>query len=336
MIAQAEQPYQILKFPSLLEREGTIESGSPVSLQRYYQQILLPDLGEQSVRSLAEDRHALNRWTEIIGEIDLRDVTTETIKQFRDGLISGGRSAATVNKIWRELRAIFSAARDDGLIELVPQVGRRSASRLVKQAVKRQREIVTEGELAKLWRECRRATYPANTQHPAPKLWRVAVVLYWTYGPRTLDVLALKQSDLLWSQKLIQFESTKTGKLQGLPMTPIVEQHLRSIVGHAERLFPGFNSTGAHLKKTGRWKRGYYTTWRHEIGAHAQLDSPILIKNFRQRVVTCYNEIHAGLGSWIAGHFVPGVSAQNYDLPTKQIREQICSAPVPECFNEIG
>ncbi len=80
---------------------------------------------------------------------------------------------------------------------------------------------------------------------------------------------------------------------------------------------------------------GYYATWRHEICEQAALLAPIQLKHFRERVVTRYNAMHPGLGSWIAGHYVPGVSAQSYDLPTDQIREVLGSAPVPECFRSI-
>lgn len=339
MIAQEQPHRQIIKFPSLLEREGALEPGSRITLQTYYSQVLLPDIQDQSKRSLDEDRHALNRWTEYVGEPDIRDINANTLQRFRDAYLhsGNGKSPATVNKVWRELKAMLSAAADDGLIVSVPKIGRRSKSKLVKEPAIRQREIVTEAELERIWLECRHATYPTRTQHPAPKLWRVALVLLWTYGPRTLDVINLKASDIwtLGEQKILQFKALKTGKLQGLPVTPIVAEHLKSISGYSERLFPGFNSRGACLHKT-TWTRGYYATWRNEICRSAQLDAPVLFKHFRQRVVTNYNGIEPGLGNWIAGHYVPGVSAQNYDLPTKRIRDAICSAPVPDCFKEIG
>jgi len=200
-----------------------------------------------------------------------------------------------------------------------------------------QRQLITEEELERLWLACRYATYPSGGQFPAPLLWRVSLVLFWTYGPRTLDVFSMRHSEnIRLRDKLIKFTAQKTQKLQGLPITPIVDQHLRSIKGHAERLFPGFNYTGSHLVRERRWKPGYYTTWRKEICAAAGLVEPVLFKNFRQRVVTKYDAIQRDLGKWIAGHFIPGVSAQNYALPTDEIRHAICSAPVPECFYQIG
>ena len=112
-------------------------------------------------------------------------------------------------------------------------------------------------------------------------------------------------------------------------------QHLKSIKGPGEKVFPGFNTKGCWLHENQKWKRGYYTTWRNEIQRDAKLQG-IWIKHFRETMLTRNNGIEAGLGNWMAGHYMPGVSAQSYDLPTKRIREAVESTPVPECFYEIG
>lgn len=340
------RPASILKFPSLAERTGAVAPGTSVTLRMYYESVLLPDLRDEQFglasRSLKEDRIAINHWERCTGNPDLLSVEPEHIELLRDRMLQAGAAAPTINKTWRELKSMFSAAVEDGFCHQVPlprqrRQGRRMRSRLVKEHPKRQREIITEEELTRLWRACRHATYPRGRQFPAPLLWRVALVLFWTYGARTTDFLQrLKWEDVRFGDRLLLFTARKTTKLQGLPLTPIVEKHLRSIKGHAERVFPGFNSPGCYLRARRKWKRGYNATWRGEIQAAAGLLQQVTIKNFRERVVTRYNAIHAGLGSWIAGHYMPGVTAQNYDLPTDQIRDLICSAPVPACFAEIG
>lgn len=325
----------ILKFPSLLEREGT-PLPSTITLRTYYTSILLPDLAGQADTSLKEDRTALNHWELHTPNQDIRDIGKEDLYAFRDGMLTAGLKPPSVNKYWREVKAMLEAAREDEIILRVPAIGRRQKCRLVDEGPKRQREPLTEAELERLWKACSKATYPRHKQFPAPKLWRVALVLWWTYGQRTMDVLKrLRWDSIWWSEKVIRFEAQKTGKLQGLPLTPIVEQHLRSIKGHAERMFPGFNRAGCYLRAKQKWEPGYYATWRREICGQAGL-AELNIKHFRERAVTFYNGIEPGLGGWIAGHYMPGVTAQNYDLPTRRIREAICSAPVPACFAEIG
>lgn len=339
MIAHAHQfDGQILKFPTLAERTGQVDPNSPLTLRSYYESCLLPELSEQAPSSLKEDRTALNHWERLTDNPDIRTIGDEQLRAVRDQMIEAGYADATINKTWRELRAMLAAANDDGFIDSTPylkqrQKGRRVRCRLVQEQPKRQREIVTEAELERLWIACKHATYPKGGQFPAPLLWRSLLVVMWTYGARTLDVLKhLEWDEILWTQKLFRLHAHKTRKIQGLPITPAVEKHLRQIKGHANRVFPGFNSPGCFLHKTGKWKRGFYTTWKNEICRNAGIEIPIQLKHFRERVVTHYNEIEPGLGAWIAGHFVPGVTAQNYDLPTKRIRDVIESAPVPACF----
>lgn len=324
----------ILKFPT--SGETTAPAG-PLTLRDFYTQVLLPDLDDLSPRSLDEDRVALNNWERYTPNKLLSEIDEADLMALRDGMLTAGRAPSTVAKTWRELRAMLAAASDDGLLATVPKLKRRS--RIVKLHPKRQRETVNETELTALWRACKHATYPADNPPglEAAKLWRVALVLFWTYGPRTGDVFNLTWDDVRFGDRLLQFRATKTGKLQGLPLTDLVIAHLRSIKTQYNRrhVFAGFRTPGCHLR-TGRWKAGYYATWRADITAHCPLKSPIVLKHFRERMVTFYNGREPGLGSWIAGHSMPGVSAQHYDLPTQRIRDAIAAAPVPECFREIG
>lgn len=345
MIAQSFETIPILRFPSRAEREGTPRADESLTLGEYYRQRLLPELSDLSRRSLESDRHALTKWERYSGDPPLTagaDVLAESLRRFRQGLIEAGAAPASINKHWRELKAIFDAAVADGYCAATPLLqerrrGRVRRSRLVIEPRKRQRVLITEAELTRLWAACDHATYPAMEHSSAPQLWRVALVLFWTYGARTIDFLRhLRWEQVRFSDGLLLFTASKTSKLQGLPLTPIVTAHLRGIQGpESARVFPGFNSPGCHLRSPDRWKPGYYATWRHEICEQAALLAPIQLKHFRERVVTRYNAMHPGLGSWIAGHYVPGVSAQSYDLPTDQIREVLGSAPVPECFRSI-
>lgn len=345
MIAQAFETIPILRFPSRAERDGTLNPGDSLTLGEYYRQRLLPELIDLSRRSLESDRLAIRKWEKWTSDPPLSvgtEVLEENLCRFRAGLIESGAAPASINKHWREIKAIFDAAVADGYCRCTPLIherrrGRVRRSRLVFEPRKRQRELITEAELTRLWSACSAATYPRGGQFSAPRLWRVALVLFWTYGARTGDFLRnLRWEHVRFGDQLLLFSAQKTSKLQGLPLTPTVMAHLRSIQGPSDsRVFPGFNSPGCHLRSPDRWKPGYYATWRGEICEQAALLVPIQLKHFRERVVTRYNAMHPGLGSWIAGHFVPGVSAQHYDLPTDQIREVIYSAPVPECFREI-
>lgn len=333
MIAQ----HQFESYPATIpfrRADVPVEPVELLTVRDYYERFLRPDLVDLSPRSLDEDRIALNNWERYTNNRPLDQLSEEDLRELRDGMQASGRSPSTIQKTWRELRAMLKAAVDDDLLRKVPKLRRKS--RLVETPPKRQRETISEAELAKLWECCNFASYPAG-MIPAPKLWRVALVIFWTYGPRTLDVFGLQWSDIKFGDKLIQFEAMKTGKLQGLPITPTVEAQLRSIRQGAAvrgfgRVFPGFNSPGCFLKSKGKWKTGFRATWRREIFGRSGISQQIDLKHFRERAVTFYNGIFDGLGSWVAGHSVPGVTAQHYDNPTARIREAIEASPVPECF----
>lgn len=306
-----------------------------LTLREFYEETILPVIQlEQSQRSLVEDRVALNHWERLTGNPDLKSISRKHIARFRDGLIEG-RSAATVNKCWREIKSMLRWASEEDVLERVPVISHRSKSRLCKEAPKKQRETLSMDEITALYRACRAATYPAGGRVPAPKLWRCAIVLWYFYGARTLDVVReLTWDNIHWQDRLIVYRAMKTRKLQGVPLTDLVVKHLRSVQRSSPQIFAGFRTPGHHNARTGKWKRGYYTTWRNEIQPAAEL-SGIWIKHFREAMITRNNGIEPGLGNWIAGHYMPGVSAQNYDLPTKRIREAVESTPVPECFYEL-
>lgn len=312
-----------------------------ITLRSFYERVILPELIAESSRgSLKEDRIALGHWERETGDPDIRTASKEHVLLLRDGLLGRGRMRrATINKTWRELVMMLGWACDEGVIARVPYLSRKHKTRLVKEPPKRQRQTLTFDEVERLWRACARASYPRVRGCHAPLLWRTALVLFYAYGARTRDVFRLQWSDVLFSDGVVRLEALKTSKLQGLPLLPFVERWLRTVWhggGKQGDVLPGFKTKGFQWRtgpRARRWKRGYYTTWRSEICRAAGIDD-VWIKHFRESMVTRYNRRHKGLGSWIAGHYVPGVSAQNYDLPTDEIREAMTACEYPPCFDE--
>lgn len=339
--AQPIQPY-ILQFPTRLQRlsGNAVRPGTSTSLRDYYQSVLLHDLRDLSRRSLESDRNALSNWERFTSNPCILsssvDELCDAVRELRDGLLIQGRSPATINKNWRELKAMFEAACADGFCSAVPMIRERRRGRVVKgklavEPPKAQRECITAEECNRLYQACEHATYPALPR--SVERWRVLLYLFWCYGARTHDFIRhLRREHVLESDRLLRFTASKTSKLQGLPLTDLGLSLLKSILpsSGSARIFPGFNSKGCQLA-SGRWKSGYYTAWRRDIVPQAGIHTRITFKHFRERVVTKYNALHSGLGHWIAGHSV-GALAAAYDLPTDQIRAVIDSADVPSCF----
>jgi len=287
-----------------------------------------------SRRTLVEHRTALKHWREATGDPDLAQVTRKTITRLRDYLVGLGLSAATINKTWRTLRALFRFACEElRWIEEIPAVSYKMQSRLIFEAAPQHREVLTHAEIEQLWQNCLLARYPLVE----PCLtWRTFLVLMWSYGMRTDDLVQLPRSAILWTQKLVRFAADKTSKLQGLPLTPLVEWHLQrylaAVPSDSPRLFPGLKKRGHVNRRTGKQYAGYYTAW-NEVISHG-VEPRVLLKHLRQAMVSELNDVGLGddIGGWAAGHSAKGVTAKNYDNPSQRVRRAFLARPVPPCF----
>lgn len=357
---------QILKFKQADEPGELLDFSNVVTLRQFYEAYVLPEIKyEQAARSLDSDRDALNRWERYTLNPDFRSVNAETLHNFKCAALkpAGTCEATTVNKTWRELKAIFEVAKELELIKKVPRIGLKKKSKLCKVGPKQQRDPINQTELSRIYQTgCASATYPANSTFPAPLLWRAAVVLFWTYGARTLDFLRfLRWCDVDYDKSLITFNAMKTSKLQGLPMTPAVLAHLQAIEparhAHESPIFKGMQSTGCYLanhvvngqrvpRPRQYWKRGFYATWNSEVLPNAgvlpeagpeklrdvirekwgEKTAPLIwLKHFRETMLTELNDLSQAqlIGNIVAAHYDATVSGQSYDLPTKRVREAI-------------
>ena len=286
-----------------------------------------------SSRSKVEHRTALKHWREATRNPEIGDVKRETILLLRDHLIGTGMSGATINKIWRTLRAFFRYAHDElKWIDTIPSVSYGMRSKLVESADPPQRELLSHLDIERMWSNCLQARWPVVEPCLA---WRTFLVMQWTYGMRTLDLVDLQKNAVLRNSKLVRWAAHKTSKLQGLPLLLMAEWHLDrwlQVAPEGPRLFEGFTKPGHVDRKTGKTHRGYYTEWNQVISAG--IEPRVLIKNLRQCMVTELNDTGNGddIGGWAAGHSPVGVTQRNYEQPTRRVRKAFEDRPVPPCF----
>lgn len=288
-----------------------------------------------SDRSKVEQRTALKHWREGVGAIEVTAVKRDTIVRFREHLVGTGMSAATINKVWRTLRALFRFAHEElKWIDAVPTVAYGQRSKLVDADAPLQREILSHAEIAQLWSNCAEARYPIFE----PCLtWRTFLVMQWAYGMRTSDLIELPKTAILQHQKLVRWVADKTTKLQGLPLIEVAEWHLQrwlAIAPEGPRLFAGLARPGHFNHRTNKTSPGYYTEWNQVISRG--VEPRVLIKNLRQAMVTELNDTGHGedIGGWAAGHSPVGVTQRNYDNPSARVRKAFLARPVPPCFLE--
>lgn len=344
-----------------------------MTLRQFYETQLLPTRQRRiKLNTKKADFDALSAWEKTTDNVDLRSLdwstplaTRESLKAMRAQLQKfvlemqeSGSSPSTINKRLRHIRTMLRKAADPidhALLSHVPDLGTgftgtNSAWR-VRENRSPPRAIVTADEMTRL--------FYATSETSDPHLWKVIILLLWTYGARTEDAFFGMTWDLIdFRQSLLRFTAQKTSKLQGVPLTKLVIRALeslrnrRSLANHSESIF-GVIKRGTWTVSKG-WVEGYYTTWSRDIlpaarisvnrgpaefqaacNARPGLSPNILFHDFRKCMVTELNIYSTQAGNWVAAHYMPGVSEQFYDTPTERIATSVAareSERLPECF----
>ena len=82
----------------------------------------------------------------------------------------------------------------------------------------------------------------------------------------------------------------------------------------------------------------YVDLLKHEIKALSKAagSAELIVSMLRTLQVYCRLDEPQHDAVCLAAHYVPGVSAQFYDMPTTRIRDAIDSTVLPDCFYDLG
>lgn len=345
------------------------EPQEPLTLPQFYRQHLLPIRERRiSARTRAADAEALAAWEKHTSNMDLRSLDWSSIvaarrslrllrselQAFVRGMESAGIVASTINKRLRHIRTMLRRAADPidhALLGNVPDLGTdfTGTGSPWKMPEVRQlpRDIISSEEMVALFH----ATAAADDPH----LWKVIILLLWSFGARTEDTYFRLTWELVdFDKRVMRFTAGKTSKLQGVPLTPTCIAALRSLAGRrpGNLVFP-IATKGTWAKSKG-WVPGYYTTWSRDIlpaGRFAVARGPaehqaacnavpgvrpnLMFHHFRKTMLTQLNCYSDKAGSWVAAHYMPGVSDQFYDTPTERVTKAVFAREaerLPECF----
>ena len=262
-----------------------------------------------AARTIDSDLAAVNAWKQYSDNIDLLslrwDNKTQKVESLRilrsqlqlfvrNQLKRGGViSKVSINTQLRHLRLIFRIMADPiehGLIDAVPDLGRaftgtKSSWQLTEKGVRLPpRNTITSEELTRL--------FHATEATDDPHLWKVILLILWSYGARTEDTFfRLDWSLVDLAKNVMQFTANKTSKLQGVPLTPLIIRALKSLPSYQSRstVTEVTQQRGQRARQVGKslaselknpifgkipkgnwsrregWKKGYYTTWSRDI-----------------------------------------------------------------------
>lgn len=338
-------PSALSSFPRLrlFQDEAPPPVAKPlVTLREIWEQQVAPDLPHDTAKKTREGYlDVLSHWEALTDNAPTHRINRELLRDFQRKLLQGKharrkgqiRSVATVNKLLRTIRPLIARCwpRDshnpDGL-------GLCDYFRF-PAAVKWQRKIprvLSEEEITALFLAADAPTWRTRGEtRLMGDLWRAAIICGYNCGPRTFDLLAWERAKLDWTLQregcvgTIQFYSTKTRKIQRLPLNPTTAAALRKILP-------------ASLAAT---RPGIWQGWSRSNGSQVRLNWQKLctaagvdcvMEDLRKTCNTRHQTNRHGVGPWVLGHNANGVNATNYYDPTDDILQAMASLPQPQCF----
>lgn len=259
-----------------------------------------------AARTIDSDLAAVSAWKQYSDNIDLMSLRWDNKSQkveslrilrsqlqlfCRNQINRGGISKVSINTQLRHLRLIFRIMADPiehGLIDAVPDLGRAFTGTKSNWQLKADRlpprDTISSEEMTRL--------FHATEATDDPHLWKVILLILWSYGARTEDTFfRLDWSLVNLTKNVMQFTANKTSKLQGVPLTPLIVRALQSLPSYQARssVAEVTQQKGQRARQVGKslsselknpifglipkgnwsrrekWKKGYYTTWSRDI-----------------------------------------------------------------------
>lgn len=274
------------------------------------------------------------RWMSFSDQHDVEDVTRARLIQFGQWLKDQfGIGPASINTHIDTIRQVCKCAFDNELTtKAAPSFPRLTESATVLK------HYLSNKELNRLYKACKHAVWP-TTVDPVWH-WRAALVMFYTYGMRTQELIAYRHdmTPLTWANIFKQKRTPardgkakcKYGWLQylpqkqshikpeplSLPVNEMVLFHLNKIRRDEGRVIPFPKSS-----------HQFYTQWR-ELQRIAKVciseGEYYDVKHLRKTAATKYASIAGSeVSESITGHAKRGVSATHYRNIEVQVRDAV-------------
>jgi integrase len=201
---------------------------------------------------------SLRAFEKLNGDLHIRDLIPAHVRQFKDGLVSAGAKAATINKHLSALRAITRYAKANDFIRVDPA----AVIKLVAATKGEKRQLFTPAELKLL--------FDGVTRNSA-EWWIMRTALFT--GMRQDEIAQLTREDIIQTEGVWAFDvNDKNGKRiknsQSARRVPVhqklLDEGLLAFLPKSGRLFPRFKDTPG--KKAAQRVSAWFTLYRRSIG----------------------------------------------------------------------
>ena len=199
--------------------EGSIQSESCRNFSERWLKSHQDDLAESSRTAY---RAAIRMFLDSLGPLadkSLGSVQTKHVETFKESRVAAGKSAKTVDKDLKVVRAIFKSAIDQGQILFDPSRAVKLTSKKNKAEDQRvSREIFTPEELNAILAQ-------------AAGEWLTVSLLGRYIGARIGDCVRMRWINVDLVAGIIRYKDQKTGKYYAVPTHRRLQEHLLSLPG---------------------------------------------------------------------------------------------------------
>jgi integrase len=191
-------------------------------------------------KTLIEASTSLDHFERIIKPKLVSEIRPETIAHFiserrkEPGKNKGSHlQAASINKGLRHLKAALRVAHDWGYLSTVPKI------RMEREPQKLP-SFVTPEHFTAIYKACDAARWPEDQPYPPGTWWKALLVFIAATGWRIGATLAMYRIDLDLTHTLVisRHSGNKGKRDQRVPLHPLAIEHLQTLIGESERMFP--------------------------------------------------------------------------------------------------
>lgn len=253
--------------------------------------------------TVTTSRYRLDNWERFTDNPPVGKITGETLAEFREAASKSGLSPATINAVYRRVRAILRrlgppvTGNPTGL-SIIPSAPH---MKLLRETIKHPYRIPPD-DLSRFYTACRHAQRPCNGV-AAVDQWRCLIVLAYVTALRKVDLFAIRLDEDVDTLHFLH---------------PAACEHIKRIHRPGGGLlFRGFRVVGSR----------FYKFW-HEIIKHAGIERPFDLRDIRQ---TSAGEIYC-VGQRLGEMFLRHTPR----LVNEELREAILKMRLPIGFNSLA
>lgn len=340
-----------------------------IQVEEVLNKFVVPDLKAKkrrptTINNLTRDVSRFNRWwrSRTDRPLSVGKIRVQHLRVFREWLAVEGASVPMQNNCLRSIRQILNACVSEGILIKAPHL------QTLPYVIDEPKIYPSDEEIEALWANCHRLKWPTKDgdgrplHYSAEVAWKVAIVLYRTYGFRTQELIQLERGyePLRWRNlygpgltpnpagklhfefgALVYSPQKQKVKTLYLPLNPYTRAAIDWIY---PKDHPAGNIPVLHWPRSSVY---FYNAWNRLFeyaGVKPRHDSGVdhyKIKHLRKAANSNANNHIPGSGRYILGHSIDRssnesvVNENHYFNPEMVSYKCLMTQPMPKCFDQL-